>query len=149
VALVAFAGCGKKAIVKENPVLLEHKDIAVEKKTPIKNIYPDKKKEKIDLTLYFGFDSDYLTDSEAMKLKVIPVRSDAVLYLVGGACPIGDEDYNDALGTKRALVVADELAKLGYDVRLIMCASVGEYNLVSSDPASYWMNRRVRVTTER
>lgn len=66
-----------------------------------------------------------------------------VVSVVGHTCPIGTEEYNDALGQRRADTVHSYLVSRGIDASRITIASAGEHALISTDPKNYSINRRV------
>lgn len=92
------------------------------------------------VTVYFQFDSYKLMDSEKWKISNI----EKPVYLVGGACPIGDNSYNYILGMYRAVAVRDYLE--GKGVNVASYRSVGENNLVSEKKGEYHLNRRCEIT---
>lgn len=70
------------------------------------------KREKV-LEVYFDFNSAKLKDSERDKLLSLePGR----YFLVGHACWIGSEKYNDKLSLKRAYSVAELLRSMNFEV---------------------------------
>lgn len=70
------------------------------------------KREKV-LEVYFDFNSAKLKDSEREKLSSLePGR----YFLVGHACWIGSERYNDKLSLRRAYSVAEYLRSMNFEV---------------------------------
>lgn len=70
------------------------------------------KREKV-MEVYFDFDSAKLKDSEKRKLLSLePGR----YFLVGHACWIGSETYNDRLSLRRAYSVAEFLKSMNFEV---------------------------------
>jgi len=67
------------------------------------------------------------------------------LLLVGHADPRGEEDYNLALGGRRAGSVHDALSALGVSTSRLDMTSRGELDSKGSDEASYKEDRRVDV----
>lgn len=96
--------------------------------------------EPLSATVYFGFDSDQLTWEARAQVERIAAQADGrAVRLVGGACPIGPEAYNEGLGLRRAQAVA-ALMPGGCEVE-----SVGENVLISPIPSLYHLNRRCEI----
>lgn len=100
-------------------------------------------------TVYFDYDSSTLRadamatlarNAEEMKSK------QATMYFqVQGNCDArGSQDYNLALGERRALAVRSHLISLGVDSQRILTVSFGEENPVAmgDNEAAYSQNRR-------
>jgi outer membrane protein OmpA-like peptidoglycan-associated protein len=144
-ALCVFAvGCGKKSTVKVDPIPeVAEVETATPKPKPKLPVNFHVPKPEKTITLYFDFDSDIVKDIEASKIHAI--RKSGKEYVVkGAACPIGPEKYNYDLGLRRALAVCQKLRELGYEVTYVPM-SVGEQELITTDPAKYGFNRRVEV----
>ena len=98
-------------------------------------------------TFYFEFDKDELTYEEAARLMKfsLEIPEGQVVYVTGGCCPIGTEEYNLNLGWRRA--------KYGqYFVNMMVPNEVliynhGESNLVSVRDLR--KNRRIEVETRK
>lgn len=67
------------------------------------------------------------------------------IKLVGRADPRGAEQYNMALGARRARAVAAFLEQLGVDSSRMDETSRGELDAIGSDEASWQVDRRVDV----
>lgn len=67
------------------------------------------------------------------------------ITVTGYCCPLGTDEYNDALGAHRADAVAVWLIGQGIAPEVITTRSMGERDVISYDPTSYWRNRRVVV----
>lgn len=91
------------------------------------------------ITVYFDLDSYILNNSEKSKLKQVEGK----VSIVGGCCPLGTDQYNKMLGLRRAHAVAAVLQK--NKVKISNIVSVGEDNLISTDPKQYHLNRRCEV----
>ena len=97
------------------------------------------------LVLFFAFDSDVLTETEAINLRVWyeSVRPMTRIMLIGHACNEGPEEYNYGLGIRRAVRVENAFASMGFidcDVR-----SVGE-NECNMDDQNLDRCRKVIIT---
>jgi peptidoglycan-associated lipoprotein len=100
-------------------------------------------------TVYFDFDSAAIKGSERPKVDAVAsfLRNapPSVALLVEGHCDErGTEEYNRALGERRALAVREQLAMAGADVSRVVTRSYGEDR--PADPgrteAAYAKNRR-------
>ena len=69
----------------------------------------------------------------------------AQLRLIGHADPRGDEEYNLALGSRRAESVQHSLAKLGVEERRLTATSRGEFESQGFNESTWAMDRRVDV----
>lgn len=67
------------------------------------------------------------------------------IKLVGRADPRGTQDYNLALGARRAHSVTTFLEQLGVDPSHIRETSRGELDAVGTDEASWMLDRRVDI----
>lgn len=100
--------------------------------------------------IFFDFDSFSLKEAYkvaalAEYLKVMPGWT---VDLRGHASQEGTEDYNLALGAKRAQAVRGYLEACGISENRITWTSMGEEMPVSHDPVSFSLNRRVNVFLE-
>ena len=99
-------------------------------------------------TVYFDFDRSEVKASERVKVEEVALylqRESRNGVLVDGHCDErGTEEYNRALGERRALSVREYLARLGIDSSRIYTRSFGED--MPADPgqneAAYAKNRR-------
>lgn len=143
-----FGACAKKlkpSIDPVNPSIIS---------TEGEKAMPDPNETIIDLdgpnwTIYFGFDS--FTLRELYKVAALGEhmkKTGASVSLAGFASHEGTEEYNLALGAKRAQAVRDYLEAYGVEVNKISWQSYGEENPVTTDPAKIEMNRRVEINIE-
>ena len=99
-------------------------------------------------TVYFGFDRSEIHPDDVGKVGAVAsalAQSPQNKVLIEGHCDErGTEDYNTALGERRALSVMDELVRLGIDGSRIRTHSMGEKIPIASgfDEASFAQNRR-------
>ena len=139
--ILIIVSCAKKVTIAE--VLPEtNKDKVIwtfqlekppqQVENPVENI-------KKTVIVYFKFDSDELQESERWKINDInqPVE------LIGGACPIGNDDYNYTLGLRRAFSVKYFFEKNNISVESVK--SVGENALLTTDKNEYRLNRRCEI----
>ena len=106
-----IAGSGKSVGIKEKDLIrLPGAPVQPEVKPPPLSFPPVvKKEEKASLmkdseTVFFGFDSSFLRDSEKAKLDLLD--KSAAYKITGYTCDIGTKVYNDALALRRAKAVA-------------------------------------------
>ena len=100
-------------------------------------------------TVYFAFDSSELDSAAraALQEAVECYRSQAdpglSLLLTGAADPRGTEEYNIALGERRAQSVRSYLTSLGLDGSRVSTTSVGEEMATGTDEAGWARDRNV------
>ncbi len=101
------------------------------------------------VVVYFAYDSSAVGTAERPKLEALAnylKAHPAYSVLVEGHCDQrGSEEYNRALGERRALAVKDYLVGLGIDPSRIDTISYGEDRPVIANPkteADYQKNRR-------
>ncbi len=100
-------------------------------------------------TVYFAFDSSELDSSSRAALQeaveCLRGQSDAgmSLLLTGAADPRGTEEYNIALGERRAQAVRSYLTSLGLDGNRVSTTSVGEEMATGTDEAGWARDRNV------
>jgi peptidoglycan-associated lipoprotein len=99
-------------------------------------------------TVYFAFDSSELDSSAraAIETAVECYRNQNpnVSLLLTGACdPRGTEEYNIALGERRAQSVRGYMSSLGMDSSQISVTSVGEEMATGTDEAGWARDRNV------
>lgn len=99
-------------------------------------------------TVYFDFDKSNIKSSEVGKIenvanlfKNMPTKA---LRIEGHCDERGTEEYNRALGERRALSVREYLITLGVDASRVETRSYGEDRPVNPEPteAAYAQNRR-------
>jgi peptidoglycan-associated lipoprotein len=99
-------------------------------------------------TVHFAFDSAAVIESEESKLIIVSeaLKSDpsAKLLIEGHCDERGTEEYNRALGERRALALREDLAKSGIDSERMRTISYGKDKPVetSHDEAAWSKNRR-------
>jgi peptidoglycan-associated lipoprotein len=101
------------------------------------------------VTVYFDFDKSDLTDETARQLEVNGrwlAANPSVRVIVEGHCDErGTEEYNLALGEKRARQVQLFMARMGIEVGRLQTASYGESRPANrgSNEMAWAQNRRV------
>jgi peptidoglycan-associated lipoprotein len=103
----------------------------------------------------FGFDSAALRDqwTDALQTLSSCMKSGGLagksLVLTGHTDPRGEEDYNMALGGRRAGSVKDALAAFGIDGGRLSTTSRGEAEAKGTDEATWTQDRRVDIDLRR
>ncbi len=98
--------------------------------------------------IHFAFDSSVIRKSEKSNLQAVVTALGAdtnLKLLIEGNCDErGTEEYNRALGERRALAAREALAKLGVDPSRVRTLSYGEDRPVDSghDESAWQKNRR-------
>ncbi len=139
--LFSVFSCAKKQVVKEEepippPEIEEKIEIPVEP-------------EVVELSLanvYFDFDRSDIrpTDARILEGNAAQLKDNPMVNVLieGHCCPLGTDEYNMALGWRRANSAQDYLIKLGISKSRISTMSYGEERLVTSMEPEFWKNRR-------
>ena len=99
-------------------------------------------------TIHFAYDSAAIRHSERSSLQAVATAlkadSNTKLLIEGNCDERGTEEYNRALGERRALAAREALAKQGVDPSRIRTISYGKDKPVDSghDEAAWAKNRR-------
>jgi peptidoglycan-associated lipoprotein len=99
-------------------------------------------------TAYFAYDSAAVRKSEGSKIQAVASAlnsdSSAKLLIEGNCDERGTEEYNRALGERRALALREALAKAGVDPMRIRTISYGKDKPVdpANNEAAWAKNRR-------
>jgi outer membrane protein OmpA-like peptidoglycan-associated protein len=111
------------------------------------HLYNVPEPEWVPDTVYFGFDLDALSPEAASSVDMVALylhyHPGTRLTLVGHADPVGDNPYNEDLGSRRAHSVANRLMMMGVDPSRIEVESMGETVPVTTSRTEYHLNRRV------
>ncbi len=98
-------------------------------------------------TIYFGYDSadlDTHSQGELQRLAACVSNGRTLpVHLVGAADPRGTEEYNLALGERRAQTVRGYLLGLGLPSDTVTYASVGEEMAMGTNEATWALDRHV------
>jgi peptidoglycan-associated lipoprotein len=165
VAAILFTGCSQKEVdvsknnsqnsesalnnVDNSNIQNEVSNDSLVESAENGNYYMINGKKVLIENIYFGFDKYNLTadmksvaKANAMKLK--DVQSGTTIKLEGNCDEWGTDEYNYALGLKRAKVVKDALVMDGVSESTIKVVSFGESNPVCTDKnkACWQKNRR-------
>ncbi len=165
VAMMA-AGCAKEEVVKKDEPVVQQQ--TVKQQEPVKQVEPVKQEEPkqeapkqeeasaakasaaVALeTVYFDFDkSDLRKDSRDVLSKnaeaLLKQVADAKIQIAGHCDERGSDEYNLALGERRAKSVAKYLITLGVKADRISTISYGKEKpaVQGSDEAAWSKNRR-------
>ena len=103
-------------------------------------------------TVYFDFDSEELDrqarDIVAANARCIRERGIEHVHLTGYTDPRGTEEYNLALGDRRARAVLQYLSSLGIERARLSASSMGEEMATGTDEASFREDRKVTFTEQ-
>jgi peptidoglycan-associated lipoprotein len=103
-------------------------------------------------TVYFAFDSSTLEssarDAIAKNAQCIRARGMAGVKVTGYTDPRGTEEYNLALGDRRARSVEQYLGSLGVDAKGLSTASMGEEMSQGADESGWARDRRVEFNSK-
>jgi peptidoglycan-associated lipoprotein len=150
--LLLAAGCGHAA--PPPPATAAQSAQARDPHTAALSTRPASSEQRCELpTIYFDFDSALLS-SEARDAVVrsgtcymnhaLPER----LVLAGATDARGPEEYNLALGQRRASSVRSSLVSIGIPESRIAVTSVGEEQATGRDETGYRLDRRVASSTQ-
>lgn len=102
-------------------------------------------------TIYFEFDSDALDEATRNALEAtvrcLQQRTFNKLRLTGYCDPRGTEEYNLALGDRRARSVQQYMSSLGIEAAKLAVTSMGE-EMASQNEAEWPKDRKVEFATE-
>lgn len=163
VGVAGFAGCAGSAQVKVSTVKKSPKSkpaakevVTASRSIGVSNELLEQCMVKMaDATAvpHFDFNEDDLLGEDRMVLDAIGkcVMNDGPLagrslQLVGRADPRGTQEYNLALGTKRAGVVTDYLSRLGVTRDQLAPTTRGDIDASGRDEVGWRNDRRVDIT---
>lgn len=99
-------------------------------------------------TVYFAFDSSAVRAADKAQVAAVAdylkANAQAAVRVEGHCDERGTEEYNRALGDRRAIAVREELIRLGIDATRVDTLSYGEDRpaIVGSNEAAWSKNRR-------
>jgi peptidoglycan-associated lipoprotein len=103
-------------------------------------------------TVYFDFDKSVVKGSEVGKLEEVAARmknnfAGKALRIEGHCDERGTEEYNRALGDRRALSIREKLVQLGLDPEMLPTISFGEDKPadLGHNDAAFAKNRRAEL----
>ena len=96
--------------------------------------------------VYFGYDSSDLEprtrEALAANARCLQAKPDLAITVVGMTDPRGTEEYNLALGERRARAAKQYLESLGIESPRVSVHSMGEENASGTDEGSWSRDRR-------
>lgn len=102
--------------------------------------------------VYFNFDSSDLETSARNQIQsdveCMHQKNISSVHLTGYTDPRGTEEYNLALGDRRARSVKDYMKSLGFSANDVSVSSVGEEYATGTDEASWAKDRKVEFQTK-
>lgn len=162
VAMMA-AGCAKEEVVKKDEPVVQEQTVQKQQE-PVKQVEPVKQPEQPKMeeavvqkaseavsleTVYFDFDkSELRKDTMDVLAKnaeaLLKKAADAKIQIAGHCDERGSDEYNLALGDRRAKSVAGYLKKLGVAENRISTISYGKEKpaVDGHDEAAWSKNRR-------
>ncbi len=100
--------------------------------------------------VYFAFDADNLDSSarNAIQANVSCMQEQNMsgVHVTGHCDPRGTEEYNLALGDRRARAVANYMVSLGLDSGSVTSSSMGEEMASGTDESGWARDRKVEFT---
>jgi peptidoglycan-associated lipoprotein len=100
--------------------------------------------------VYFAFDESTLDDNARRAIEAdvacMGERSIQNVMITGMTDPRGTEEYNMALGDRRARSTRDHLQRLGVERRRMQTRSVGEEQATGADESAWARDRRAELT---
>lgn len=149
--MILFVGCAKKAIVEDSNAFVQEETIqpnVVE--APEELLEPKKTLEDgtVIASIFFDFDKfEIRADMQEnidKSIEVINENSDMNILIEGNTDEFGSDEYNFALGNKRALAVKTALVTRGVDKTKIKVVSLGKTKPLCSEKTAecYQKNRR-------
>lgn len=152
ILLLVMAGCSSTADVEEEAPVQEASAPAPEAVEPEPVVQPEPEPEQITLEsiLYFEFDEATLRPDARRLLEAHAERmkdGSEMIQIEGYADERGTEEYNKALGMRRANAVRDFLVSHGVSISRIKTVSYGEANpqIAGNDEFAWQKNRRVEL----
>jgi len=163
VAAVLFTGCSQKEVEVTSPEVPATSESALNNMEPVQEeIVNDELLERAENgyyymingkkvfieNIYFGFDkynlsNDMKTVAKSNAAKLSAVQSGTTIKVEGNCDEWGTDEYNYALGLKRAKVVKDSLVMDGISTQAIKVVSYGESNPTCTDKnATCWQKNR-------
>lgn len=157
--LLVFGGCAKTIVpeVEDSPAPAMNNTankqpaVAVTESIPVAPTVEaiiDLNEENLE-TIYFDYDSYALTAKAQQLLKInakLLMDNPAVKFMIEGHCDErGSDEYNLALGARRALTTKNYLVELGVDPERLAVISYGEERPASPghNEMAWAQNRRI------
>jgi peptidoglycan-associated lipoprotein len=150
--IVLFMGCPKKQEVKpveEIPEEIPYEEVEIPEEIPETPPEPPKPEFVLE-RIFFDFDkSDIRVDAaEVLKnnAEMLKLYPEIKITIEGHCCEIGTNEYNLALGERRATSTRDYLLMLGITPDRLATVSYGEEKPL--DPTNLEKNRRCEFVVQ-
>jgi peptidoglycan-associated lipoprotein len=144
--IAVLAGCGG-AIAAEQPVRSPAAEAAPRQSFTPGTASAPHPQVCVSGSVYFAVDSAALDDAAREQLQCIQ-RDSARVNVVGMTDPRGTEEYNLALGERRARAVAEHLGRVGYDPTHVDTRSVGEEAATGAGDQEWARDRRANFVAQ-
>lgn len=150
VLLAAASGCGKAATPEQSTVAPSQSARTDARPTPVARNDRGTSDSGCQLgAVYFDFDSDNLDAKSREALnqyaKCLREKKPTEVRVTGRTDPRGTEEYNLALGDRRARAVEGYLGTLGVEKSALRAHSVGEEYATGEDESGWAKDRRADV----
>ena len=163
VAALLFTGCSQKEVEITSPEVPKNSETVLDNVASVQEevindellesaengYYYMINGEKVFIeNIYFGFDKYNLNDdmkatAKSNAAKLSAVQAGTTIKVEGNCDEWGTDEYNYALGLKRAKVVKDSLVMDGISTQAIKVVSYGESNPTCTDKnATCWQKNR-------
>jgi peptidoglycan-associated lipoprotein len=144
---LSFVSCAKKVVKTEEPIPPPQEEVTEPEVKPVET------PAQLGLqNIYFDFDRSEIRPGDATILEAnaaqLKSNPDTKIMIEGNCDPIGTNEYNMALGWRRANSAQDYLAKLGIDKTRMSTISYGEEKLVTTVESEYWKDRRCEFKSQ-
>lgn len=146
VSLLTLAGCNCKAPVEPAAVLEVDEEESLDTKRMF--VIGEGRTTKGMLPIYYSFDKSDVRDDQQPRVQVnadfMADNSDLNIRIEGNTDSRGTNEYNMALGERRALVAKEAVVMLGVEEDRLTTVSYGEERLLLTgmDEDSWAKNRR-------
>ncbi len=157
ISVMFLSGCGKKTVTEEALTAADTKGEAmgVEESLDSKPLgISEGRTTEGMLPVYFDFDSSDIKADQVSRIETNSefVKSGEKAVTIEGNCdPRGTNEYNMALGERRALSAKKYLVNLGADESKLMTVSYGEERMLlhGHDELSWSQNRRADFVVQQ
>lgn len=146
---LTLVSCAKTVVKKEEPIPPPQKVVQEPEVKPVET--PAQVTSQLQ-NIYFDFDRSDIRSGDATILEAnatqLKNNPDIKIMIEGHCDPVGTNEYNMALGWRRANAAQDYLAKLGIGKTQMSTISYGEEKLLSSMESEYGKDRRCEFKSQ-
>lgn len=156
ISVMAFSGCAKKVETNENMKpdsgeamgaveSLDSKPLGISEGRTTEGMLP----------VYFNFDSSEIKTDQVARIEInaefVKSHADMAITIEGNCDPRGTNEYNMALGERRALSAKKYLVNLGANESQLGTVSYGEERILlhGHDELSWAQNRRADFVAKK